>query len=162
MPNWIENKVIIIAQKEIIDEIEEHKLSFNYFVPRPNEQDENWYNWNLTNWGVKWDIYDETQSNDDFYLNRIEDDKIELSFLTAWDTPYTFFKNLIKKYEKIYIEVKFEDIDDIKKGVYIISKHSGKIYEKSLFWDDPRGFENIERFNNEEPDDIKKYINITL
>ena len=31
----------------------------NWMVPQPNfEGDQDWYNWNVSNWGTKWDITD--------------------------------------------------------------------------------------------------------
>ena len=162
MPNWIESFVIIVARKEILDEIEEKKLSFNYFVPRPESEEENWYNWNNENWGTKWDIVVDGEHSEDLIFDRQGDDRLSIIFRTAWNTPYKFFKKFIDRYEKMYIEVKYEDIDDVAKGVYILSKHGGKIYEKGICWNDPRGEISIEDFNNEEENEVKKPINITI
>jgi adenine-specific DNA-methyltransferase len=45
MPNWCENTVTIIGSKEMLDDFEEHKLRFNHYVPRPIEEEKNWYEW---------------------------------------------------------------------------------------------------------------------
>lgn len=42
-------------------------------MPRPQEQEDNWYAWNCANWGTKWGFYDQ------------ECHDTQLDFTTAWD-----------------------------------------------------------------------------
>jgi hypothetical protein len=50
---------------------------FQMLRPRPADQEENWYDWNVTHWGTKWEpsVYD---------FERINDDTIKINFDTAW------------------------------------------------------------------------------
>ena len=91
MPNWCSNQVTITGPKPVIDEIKaicnsgEGNL-LNWLVPRPSDQEENWYEWNVSNWGTKWDISDITVTDD------AEDDSISISFDTAWSPPLEAFR----------------------------------------------------------------------
>lgn len=68
----------------------ESKVEFdfhNLITPSGMEQykdSENWYDWNVANWGTKWNAYDVTVTDhidhDHPYLN--------YSFSTAWSPPY--------------------------------------------------------------------------
>lgn len=48
-----------------------------------------WYEWNLANWGTKWD-----SGGQDHIINRISENKIECSFDTAWSPPIDFYKRM--------------------------------------------------------------------
>jgi len=91
MPNWCSNRATITGPSPVIDEIKqilkdpEGEL-LAWMVPQPNfagEQD--WYMWNVNNWGTKWDI------NDVYIDNAAEPDTIEFSFSTAWAPPVEAF-----------------------------------------------------------------------
>lgn len=49
----------------------------------------NWYDWSVANWGTKWNTYD-----NHIY---IDDDKIEVSFSTAWSMPTPILNKLFKQ-----------------------------------------------------------------
>lgn len=85
MPNWCQNVATIVHEdKEKIDAIE-NELSkekddvalFQMLRPRPAEHEEEWYGWNVNNWGTKWEasVYD---------FDRIDDYTIKINFDTAW------------------------------------------------------------------------------
>jgi hypothetical protein len=93
MPNWCQNVATISHEdKEKIDAIE-HELNkekediglFQMLRPRPADQEENWYEWNISNWGTKWDI-----NYCDF--ERIDDNTIKLIFDTAWGPCITLYE----------------------------------------------------------------------
>lgn len=58
-----------------------------------------WYNWQIENWGTKWNAYEQVQVE-----NVIE-------FQTAWSTPYKLFINLSKMFPEVTFEVRFADED---------------------------------------------------
>jgi hypothetical protein len=85
MPNWCQNVATISHEdSEKIDAIEnelnkekDDVALFQMLRPRPADQEETWYGWNVENWGTKWDI-----SYCDF--DRVDDNTIRLNFDTAW------------------------------------------------------------------------------
>ena len=91
MPNWTSNRATITGPapviKEIIDVLnQDHSPLLNWMVPQPNfENDSDWYDWNVNNWGTKWDI------SDVYFENQAEEDSIEFSFCTAWAPPVDAF-----------------------------------------------------------------------
>ena len=91
MPNWCSGRATISGPAPVISEIKsilenpEGDL-LNWMVPRPKAEDENWYNWNIENWGTKWSLSDVYIDND------AEEDSIEFSFNTAWAPPVDAFR----------------------------------------------------------------------
>ena len=84
MPNHVYNT--LITEKPLTVKIlHEQSKELNgglamLVVPRPTDQEENWYAWNCDNWGTKWGCYDQQivgQNNE------------MISFTTAWDTIST-------------------------------------------------------------------------
>ena len=46
-----------------------------------------WYDWNIANWGTKWDLCD-------VEVTRVDDNTITISCQTAWSPPVTAFETL--------------------------------------------------------------------
>jgi len=93
MPNWCSNVVTISSDdSELMAKVKSAAESatdsgfFNALFPRPVEEEENWYGWNVNNWGTKWDTG----------VNIIDqsDNEIVLSFDTAWSPPIGFYAAL--------------------------------------------------------------------
>jgi len=89
MPNWCSNRARITGPAPVIEKIKEileseDKELLNWMSPRPKAE-EDWYNWNIQNWGTKWDICDA------YIDDVIEDDEIQFSFSTAWAPPIEAF-----------------------------------------------------------------------
>lgn len=81
---------------------------------------DNWYDWQIANWGTKWNAYDQFFDGD----NMIE-------FNTAWSTPYNAIIALSVKYPKLCFEVKFADEDfGYNVGEYIIE--NGRCIEEYI------------------------------
>jgi hypothetical protein len=94
MPNWCDNLVSLRhSDKTKIDALEQELLKtenvrvFDSLRPRPVDQEENWYEWNVTNWGTKWDatVYEWDRENDN---------EIWISFDSAWSPPSALYEFL--------------------------------------------------------------------
>jgi hypothetical protein len=93
MPNWCDNQATITHEdKSKIDAIEatlkaEEKELFKTIYPRPDDQEENWYDWNVNNWGTKWEasIID---------WERCDDNSIFVCFETAWSPPVNLYESM--------------------------------------------------------------------
>ncbi len=100
MPNYCANRWTIYGDKKERILLEKKlmgkcgPLSFQRLKPRPKEQDENWYYWNISEWGTKWDACDvEYKHNKEL---------TEYIFLSAWDTPrQDMIENFMSKFEKL-------------------------------------------------------------
>lgn len=58
-----------------------------------------WYNWQIENWGTKWNAYEQVQVE-----NVIE-------FQTAWSTPFALLVNLSRLFPEVTFEVRYADED---------------------------------------------------
>jgi hypothetical protein len=91
MPNWCSNRATITGPAPVIKEItdilnQENPGLLSWMVPQPKfEGDQDWYMWNVNNWGTKWDV------TDVYFENQPEEDTIEFSFCTAWSPPVEAF-----------------------------------------------------------------------
>jgi hypothetical protein len=120
MPNWCANTTTFTHEDpaqvaRLIKAFNESKL-FNEFVTCPpalhesveigenyNERNEakeaanreeygfsSWYDWNVTHWGTKWDVGEES---DDFVQNGESDgNSVTLTFDSAWSPPIAFYE----------------------------------------------------------------------
>jgi hypothetical protein len=91
MPNWCSCRATISGPAPVIAEITEILNDpegdlLNWMVPRPGAEDENWYNWNVANWGTKWSI------SDIYFEQPAEEDSIEFTFCSAWAPPTEAFR----------------------------------------------------------------------
>jgi hypothetical protein len=71
---------------------------------------DNWYNWNLRNWGTKWDV---AVHNDEKYSDTDLQDEDEYSlcyrFNTAWGIPEEAIMNLTEQYPRLMLDLEFEE-----------------------------------------------------
>ena len=51
----------------------------------------NWYDWNVANWGTKWDI-----GGDDGLTQRLDENTLQASFDSAWAPPCQAYEKLIE------------------------------------------------------------------
>ena len=73
-------------------------------------QGDNWYDWNVRNWGTKWDV---AVSDDEQYpeTELIEDwsDRLIYSFNTAWSPPIEGIEQLATQYPQCEITLSYEE-----------------------------------------------------
>lgn len=93
MPNWTSNNLTLThtdpAMIERAVAAYGAERLFSEFVPRPPEQEDNWYSWNTENWGTKWDT---GNSHDE--IDRSDPHTVELTFDSAWSPPIQFYRRL--------------------------------------------------------------------
>lgn len=100
MPNWCYNdatlfhedseKVTALVEhlKEVIKpENKDSEGFFNYLRPRPESEEENWYGWNVENWGTKWDATPQT-------IEKVDENSAFVVFDTAWGPPIDLYDYL--------------------------------------------------------------------
>lgn len=67
---------------------------------------QDWYHWNIRNWGTKWEIGDAS-------LVREEDERLEFVFDTAWSPPVPALDELSAQYENLVITLVCIDEGDM-------------------------------------------------
>jgi len=97
MPNWCSNVAQIShSDKFEIDKIEnelsneESSELFNTLLTRPLSEEDNWYGWNVENWGTKWDATI-------CYWERLDENTLMVEFDTAWSPPVNLYDTLTEK-----------------------------------------------------------------
>lgn len=93
MPNWC-NNVAYISNDDpaMLDKIKKGVAEgelMNTLFPRPKEEDDNWYMWNIENWGTKWDV-----GGLDCDVDEFEPSRLQLIFDSAWSPPIKFYEKL--------------------------------------------------------------------
>lgn len=68
-----------------------------------------WYEWACSNWGTKWNAYE--QSKGESTTSENGDVSEVIFFQTAWSTPYKVILKLSELFPLVDIEVKFADED---------------------------------------------------
>jgi hypothetical protein len=99
MPNWCANVVIVShADKSKLDEFRQAAVDnqtkassdfMNVLCRKPADVGDNWYEWNVANWGTKWDV--------DVFVTEDTDESVTLSFDSAWAPPIEFFRHLTEQ-----------------------------------------------------------------
>lgn len=136
MPNHTASRLSILGEEETIKELVEfvkgegdNFFSFEKIKPAPDhifqgELDQsakekygknNWYDWNVENWGTKWGAYDQKQVeifNSSNALKYICDKSYALAdyyFSTAWSPAIPVILELSGKYPKVIIQYSYVD-----------------------------------------------------
>lgn len=69
----------------------------------------NWYDWNCSNWGTKWDV--------DIEINEENDCAICLAFDSAWSPPVEWLNKVSKDYPKLKFILEYEEGGCAFKGI---------------------------------------------
>jgi hypothetical protein len=98
MPNWCLNNLIVShADKAMVQKFAD---AYNtggvcqQFIPMPEGED--WYSWNVSNWGSKWDFGTDKNYDDPVEVKQ-NGDKYEVTVApsTAWSPPIEFYDHLV-------------------------------------------------------------------
>ncbi|MFM7088488.1 MAG: hypothetical protein ACKOW9_03075 [Candidatus Paceibacterota bacterium] len=110
MPNWVYNEITLTfsgeedasnARKYLTGSEDGDVFSFEKILPRP-EDESDWYNWNIANWGTKWDAARSEVIKDEAGV-------LVYRFDTAWSPPFPVIKALSAKYSTAPIKMVFEE-----------------------------------------------------
>jgi hypothetical protein len=61
-----------------------------------------WYDWNVTNWGTKWDACDT-------YVGRTDELNASISFQTAWSPPEPIFRAIAEQFPNLTFDISYEE-----------------------------------------------------
>jgi hypothetical protein len=64
----------------------------------------NWYDWNIANWGTKWN-----NSDDGVHVDMISDSNLLYNFDTAWSPPIPVVEALVENFPKLNFLLDFEE-----------------------------------------------------
>ena len=142
MPNWCENHLKIKGKEKDIDNFQEKinpKAFLNSFIPTPKALtkqqsppkrkhqaqknidkygSEDWYNWNIKNWGTKWDF--EVTDSFSNHINKANNKQLNYYFDTAWGPPIEGITTISKKYPNLKFTLKYDEPGMCFKGTTII------------------------------------------
>ena len=148
MPNWVFNTVTISGDKHALNsfmerakqpydvhgETRSEELSFWNFV-KPEDVElykDNWYNWNIDNWGCKWD------ASDVYVQDHIDDDTVRyLEFNSPWGPPIEAFRAMAGLYPELTFE--FHYAEEQGWGGVLEGRQGGLFVMKE--WDIPESHE---------------------
>ena len=178
MPNWCSNSVTFYNEDvSKIDALEqelkkgEDAQIFTHFLPIP-EGVEDWYSWNVNNWGTKWDA-------NVYQWDREDNNTLSVIFDTAWSPPIAVYEHLtnenwnisafyyepgmgfIGKYENgddQYYEYDITNLESIKQLPEDIIEYGNLIDEYEYFYEQSLEDEDEEPQNfteEEESEDLK-------
>jgi len=111
MPNWCSNNLTITGQTDrlkqflsenITEEGIETRLNFNFVAPLPEDQQENWYNWQCHNWGTKW-------IGDVYFVEHAQGDALTINFSTAWSPPEPWLEKASIKYPDLHFHLLYQE-----------------------------------------------------
>jgi len=167
MPNWFYFSLNVSGKKEDVQAFVENvkgkegtnyegrEFDFNHFIPQPeglyDEKSEdnifpNWYNWNIENWGTKWNA-----SVDDAYLVSDKEGfpyEYHYDMRTAWADPRPVIIKMLEMYPHLDIDISGEEESNAY-GIYVSSSEDvfleeeptliDEMNDKEVFWEDSSG-----------------------
>lgn len=94
MPNWCMNNMTITHSdpaklQEFCDAYNSGGVC-NHFIPTPKDIGDGWHEWNVSNWGTKWDFGKDEHDDPAQIVNN----EVSISFSTAWSPPIDFYQYL--------------------------------------------------------------------
>lgn len=99
----------------------------------------NWYNWNITNWGTKWDVSQDISHFDS------EDTSLVYGFQTAWSPPIPALQELSRQHPNADISLWWEE----EQGFGGEEEFSAGSHVTSESWDIPSSHADHEKRDKE-------------
>ena len=137
MPNWCGNILSVRGEKEEVKVFKnkargkDTSFSLSNFIPMPKELKEtkspsdkrntklikkygfdNWFDWNIANWGVKWDI--------EAHLSTISKNHLRYTFDSPWAPPVRAMIKIAKQFLKLDFTLEYEEPGMCFQGKLII------------------------------------------
>jgi hypothetical protein len=117
MPNWVSNSVRVTGDRKELQRFaeqatksydhpfggvrNEHLSFWNFVKPENLDAYENdWYDWNIKNWGVKWDA-------SDVYFEDWGGNELAYDFETPWGVPTGAYDAMAYQYPTLNFSVRF-------------------------------------------------------
>jgi hypothetical protein len=73
---------------------------------RTGDNEYNWYNWNIRNWGCKWDARETELEVDELSDGRAN---LRIKFDTAWDKPDPVFYAMVEQHPELEFDFHWEE-----------------------------------------------------
>lgn len=124
MPNWCQNILTISGPTEDVNRfieaakspVDNTDLSLGRLMPIPEDQENNWYDWCISNWGTKWDV-DAVITHDHIYADKHipygTRKSVTYRFSSAWSPPVELFSTLINRddsiFENLYVHLAYAE-----------------------------------------------------
>ena len=122
-----------ILNKDVTEFTQKPSIDFNKIIPQPEgiyledlslEDREkhplNWYDWNIKNWGTKWNAYNQMHNKNLFNV---------LYFQTAWNNVLPVIKALSEMYSKLIFHYSFYD-EDLGHNLGVFILQGGQILQQ--------------------------------
>lgn len=98
MPNWCLNNLTVSHSDEAV--AQKFADAWNtgavceQFIPKPPEED--WYSWNVSKWGTKWDFGKEEYHDPAVVKKNGNKYEVCVAPNTAWSPPIEFYNHLVE------------------------------------------------------------------
>ena len=165
MPNWFNFTLDVSGKKEDVQAFvenvkgkegttyEDREFDFNHFIPQPeglyDEKSEddvfpNWYNWNIENWGTKWNAL----VDDSYVVADIPNPySYRYDMRTAWADPRPVIIKMIETYPDLDFEISGEE-ESNSYGIYVSTFEDVFLEEEPTLIDEMNGREVYWGFNS--------------
>ncbi len=164
MPNWCQNILDIAGPEHVVSKIIEmvkpesdpanSELSLAKMVPPPPDIGEGWYDWNINNWGTKWDVDAQVTSRDNGFVT--------YSFDSAWSPPVEAIEKFASKFSDVTFTLKYCEgggdfggvfsVEPNGLGGHIVNSEDMSFYDayEFMYGEPPEGYEDEEDDEEEE------------
>lgn len=166
MPNWFYFTVNVSGEKKDVEQFMEnvkgserfqtegYEFDMNHFIPQPDnifrgnlgsaEKDmckekgiPNWYDWNIDNWGTKWNA--QWEDTEKYFVDGFPSE-LTYHLRTAWAFPEPVIKKMISMYPDLDFHITGEE-ESGEYGVYVSSSEDEWIEEEPVYVDEETGRE---------------------